>query len=196
MLQIKISLKNRNEIWFKKFIDYSLITSINKIQIFPIFNYSGILTSIGRQTLLSNRCRNVADNGRIDRAPIPLTADPILPPSPSISGEKSPLDGGDETNKSLSLWLPTVSFSLSGESPSLEIRSGEASSPDDSEWSLPHPPPPPPPLRSIRRVFRRRRWMTGLVVGLRVGLPATAHWVANSLNFCRVAIASRWEIRQ
>lgn len=30
--------------------------------------------------------------------------------------------------------------------------------------------------------------MTGLVVGLRVGLPATAHWVAKSLNLWRVGI--------
>lgn len=30
--------------------------------------------------------------------------------------------------------------------------------------------------------------MTGLADGLRVGLPATAHWVAKSLNFCKVAM--------
>ena len=32
--------------------------------------------------------------------------------------------------------------------------------------------------------------MTGLDDGLRVGLPATAHCVANVLNFCSVAIVS------
>ena len=30
--------------------------------------------------------------------------------------------------------------------------------------------------------------MTGLVVGLRVGLPATPHWVASSLNLWRVGM--------
>lgn len=33
--------------------------------------------------------------------------------------------------------------------------------------------------------------MTGLAVGLRVGLPATAHWVAKSLNLWSVAIGGR-----
>ena len=30
--------------------------------------------------------------------------------------------------------------------------------------------------------------MTGLAVGLRVGLPVTAHWEAKSLNLCKVAM--------
>lgn len=146
-----------------------------------------MLTSTGRQALLSNRCRKVADNGRSERSPILRTADPALipPPAPEVAGESPCLvfpesvfskEGGDETNKSFSLWLTTSSFPFSGES---RCRSGEQTSRRGSLRLR---------LRSIRRVFRRRRWITGLVVGLLVGLPATAHWVARSLNFCKVAI--------
>lgn len=43
--------------------------------------------------------------------------------------------------------------------------------------------------RSIRReVFRRGSWTSGLVLGLRVGLWATPHCIASSLNLCSVAI--------
>lgn len=154
--------------------------------------YSGMLTSTGRQALRSSRCRNVADNGRSERKPIRRTADPELnpPPAPEAAGESPCLvfsanDGGDETNKSFSLWLTTSSFPFSVESRSPTNRSGEQTS---RRGSLRPLPPPMLRLRSIRRVFRRRRWITGLVVGLRVGLPATAHWVARSLNFCKVAI--------
>lgn len=136
-------------------------------------------TSAGRQALLNNRCLNVADSGRSDRPP------PLLPPpagsslSPPSSDSLRPNDGGDDTNKSFSLWPTGSSLPFSGERSS-SLRSGEP----PSQRLLPLPPRP----RSIRRVLRRRRWITGLVVGLLVGLPATAHWVAKSLNFCRVAI--------
>lgn len=155
-----------------------------------------MLTSTGRQALLSNRCRNVADNGLSERRPILRPADSALnPPSASDAADENPClvfserlrsnDGGDETNKSFSLWLTTSSFPFSCESRSPTYRSGEQTS---CRGSLRPLPPPELRLRSIRRVFRRRRWITGLVVGLRVGLPATAHWVARSLNFCKVAI--------
>lgn len=141
-------------------------------------------TSTGRQALLNNRCLNVADSGRSERPP-PLRPPP--PPagsnlSPPFSEATPPNDGGDDTNKSFSLWPTESSFPFSGERSSslLPLRSGEPS----SQRLLPLPPRP----RSILRVLRRRRWITGLAVGLLVGLPATAHWVAKNLNFCRVAI--------
>lgn len=148
-------------------------------------------TSTGRQALLNNRCLNVADSGRSERAT------PLLPPpagnnlSPTFSDSLSLNDGGDETNKSLNLWLTLAesSFPFSGERSSslLPLRSGEPS-PQREGSLLPPAAPLPPRPSNIRRVLRRRRWITGLVVGLLVGLPATAHWVAKNLNFCRVAI--------
>lgn len=138
-------------------------------------------TRTGRQALLCNRCRNIADNGRPERAP----PTPAVGNSPSlIFSETFSLNvGGDETNKSFSLCLTTISFPLSDDFPSPRGRlPGDPTS--RSGGSL-----LPPRLSSIRRVLLlRRRWVTGLVVGLLVGLPATGHCVANSLNFCRVVM--------
>lgn len=130
-------------------------------------------TSAGRQALLNNRCRNSK------RAPPPLLGI-IL--SPTLSEALSPNDGcDDDTNKSFSLLL-TATDAFSGERSSI-LRSGDPLS--KRGGSLLRPAGPlPPRVRSIRRVVRRRRWITGLVVGLRVGLPATAHCVAKNLNLC------------
>lgn len=151
--------------------------------------HSGMATSTGRQALLNNRCRNVADSGRSERDPPLLTPPPPDGSNPSLTFSEalSPNDGGEDTNKSFSLWLTDSSFPFFGgySSSLLPLRSAELSSQRGGRLL---PPAPPPRPRSIRRVFRRRRWITGLVVGLLVGLPATAHWVAKSLNFCRVAI--------
>ncbi|KAL2504379.1 Zinc finger and BTB domain-containing protein 46 [Abeliophyllum distichum] len=160
----------------------------------PYENLRGMAPSTGRQALLSNRCRNVADNGRSGLVPPLLPSIPAAGEIPSLEfpDVRSSNGGGEDTNRSLSLWLTTVSFPFSCESsPSLLLLPSDESSPGRGGSLLPCPPPPPPPLRlsSIRRVFLRRRWITGLVVGLLVGLPETAHWVANSLNFCRVAIS-------
>lgn len=152
-------------------------------------SYSGIATSTGRQALLNNRCRKVADNGRNDPPP-PLLNSPLEGSNISLTFSEtlSANAGGEDTNKSFSLLLQTnSSFSFSGDlrSAPLGLRSGETS------WQRGGsllPTPPVARLSSIRRVFLRRRWITGLADGLLLGLPATAHCIANSLNFCRVAI--------
>lgn len=152
-------------------------------------------TSTGRQARLSNRWRIVADNGRGERSPNLQTEPPPARPPAKFAGGGSPCppafvdgrssnDGGDDTNKSLSLSLWLAPFS--GESRRSTSWSGEQLSRGGSLRPLLLPPPR---LSSIRSVFRRRRWITGLADGLRVGLPATAHCVAKSLNFCRVAIS-------
>lgn len=162
-------------------------------------DYSGMGPNTGLQALLSNRCRNVADNGLRDRTPTllnPPSTPPLPPPPPPV--DKNPSltlpeilssnEGGDETNKSLNFWLTTNSFPFSGEFSSLVLRSGE---PTSLRGGNLRPVLLFPRLSSIRSVFLRRRCITGLVVGLLVGLPATAHWVAKSLNFCSVAMTNR-----
>lgn len=163
------------------------VSLISKFRTIFKNRYSGMPTSTGRQALLNIRCRNVADSGRIERVPPRLTPPPGgNNPSLTFSETLSANAGGDDTNKSLSLWLTdSGALPFRGEvSSSLPLlRSGEPSSQRGGSL-LPSPRP-----SNIRRVLRRRRWITGLVVGLRVGLPATEHWVAKSLNFCRVAIS-------
>lgn len=164
-----------------------------------------MVTSTGLHALLSNRCRNVADNGLSCRPPPPLLNPnpPLAPPTPppptplltppdsnpslTFSDTLSSNVGGDETNKSLSLWLTINSFPFSGEFLSHPLRSGEPSSRRGILLL-----PLPPRLSNILSVFLRRRCITGLADGLLVGLPATAHCVANSLNFCNVAIINNW----
>lgn len=142
-----------------------------------------MVTSTGRQALLlSNRCRKAAGNGLSERPrqADTLPAGVVAGKNPSDSAFSS--DGGEDINKSLSLLLtPTNSFPFSGELPRRSVESSQGG-------SLRRPPVPVLRLRNIRSVLRRRRWMTGLAVGLRVGLPATAHWVAKNLNFWRAAI--------
>lgn len=174
--------RNKNLILYYSYISYRLS-----------LYYSGMATSTGRQALLNNRCRSVADSGRSARAPLLLKS--------SLDGNNISLTfsetlsanaGGEDTNKSFSLWLTNNSLPFSGELPSslLTLRSGERLSQRGGSLL---PPPPAARLSSILRVFLRRRWITGLADGLLVGLPATAHWVASSLNFCRVAILFyRW----
>lgn len=143
-----------------------------------------MVTSIGRQALLKNLYRKVAETGLSEPAEPRLVAEPL--PTVPVTGKSprlSPLlseslssNGGDETNKSFNLALIFL-FLISGNS------SATSRSKSSSSWRANRRR-----LSSIRSVLRRRRWMTGLVVGLLVGLPATAHWVAKSLNFWRVAI--------
>lgn len=162
----------------------------SSIQFSPVSDdYSGMLTSTGRHDLLNNLCLKVPDIGRrVVRPPIRGPLPPVLPlpasgnkssSSRSTSGSWcSPLssNGGEDTNKSFNFFL-TLFFwggSLGGRS----SRRGRR-----RRWSWEERE------RSMRRVLRRRRWMTGLVVGLWVGLPATtAHWEARSLNLWRVVI--------
>ena len=176
-----------------------------------------MVTSTGRQGLLSNLYRNDAVIGL--KGPIPpprLAAKPFPPPPPpppppplppalpvagnnptssswrlNLESETLSSIGGEDTNKSFNLCRTLTSLlpfllllllllfldvGLGSES----ISDGESFRRENRRSVR---------LRSIRRVLRRRRWMTGLADGLRVGLPATtAHWVARSLNFCRVAI--------
>lgn len=193
--EIKIGTKSK--------IEEFILTIITRYWQYPYilnYHYSGIATSTGRQALLSNRCRNAADNGRIPprRPPKP----PTPPPDSTSSRLKNrsrmfsaPLSssgggGGEETKKSFSLLLTTsCCLIFSGEPSAAAAAAAELSlrwSRDSSRRRLPLPAR----LRSILRVLRRRRWITGLVVGLRDGLPATAHWVAKNLNFCSVAILS------
>lgn len=158
-----------------------------------------MVTSTGRQARLRNLYRNVAVTGRRDPIPPRRVKNP-LPPPPTVpvagnktrcssSGALFSSRGGDDTNRSFNLWRALPSLLFSGGSSSPPFSSSSSSIFRISEGA---------PrrgrrrrsgrLRSMRSVLRRRSWMTGLAVGLRVGLPATAHWVAKSLNFCRVAI--------
>lgn len=141
---------------------------------------------MGRQALLKSLYRKVAETGRSEPAEPRLVAEPLptvpvtgkspcLSPLPLLS-ESLSSNGGDETNKSFNLALIFL-FLISG-------NSSATSRPKSSlSWRGNRRR-----LSSIRSVLRRRRWMTGLAVGLLVGLPATAHWVAKSLTFWRVAI--------
>lgn len=107
--------------------------------------------------------------------PITSLASPLLP-----SFSKG---GGDDTNKSFKV---SLFFSGSGARIAGWRWTGGGSCRGGDKR-------PEPELRvsSMRRVvFLRRRWTRGLVLGLRVGLCATPHCVASSLNFCNVAILS------
>lgn len=166
-----------------------------------------MVTSTGLQALLSSLYRNVDETGlREADEPIRRLENPAaaLPPTPPVAGNSPSLsftvllslssNGGEEMNSSFNLRLTRIfSFfllpllSISGDSSAISWRSGEPARRENPRRSEVR-------LSSIRKVLRRRRWITGLVVGLRVGLPATAHWVASSLNFCRVAIPYRWSI--
>ncbi|KAK3421619.1 hypothetical protein EUGRSUZ_G02247 [Eucalyptus grandis] len=110
---------------------------------------------------------------------------PLAPPLPSSS--LSGLAGGD-TNRSFRVRPLALFFFFS------RPASGVSKLLLGSIASTPRAPMPPPRVKSIRRVvfcwLWRRSWTTGLAPGLRVGLGATPHWAAKSLNFCRVAIFS------
>ncbi|GER35596.1 zinc finger and BTB domain-containing protein 46 [Striga asiatica] len=110
-------------------------------------------TRTGRQALLNNRCRKVADSGRIDRPPPRRRSPP--PPVGSenrlpLSDTPSPKSGGEDTNKSLSLWPTDNSLPLSGDlTPSkLRLRSGEP--PSHLGGSLLPAPPPARPSSILR----------------------------------------------
>lgn len=124
-----------------------------------------MVTSTGLHARLSNLCRN---------DPFKHLEPPRrkIKPAPLLSRWFSCGCGGDgdcdDTRKSFNFCLTPQSFFLllHESTTSLDLRL----------------------LSNIRNVFLRRRWITGLVDGLRVGLLATAHCVANSLNFSSVAI--------
>ncbi|KAL3844894.1 hypothetical protein ACJIZ3_002297 [Penstemon smallii] len=132
-------------------------------------------TSTGRQALRNKRCRSVAES---KRDPPPPLNSRLVGSIPSLTFSSN-AGGEDSTNRSCSLFLTDNSLTISVEllSSLLLLRSGN---------HLPAPIPARP--SSIRSVFLRRSWITGLVMGLLVGLAATAHWIARNLNFCRVAI--------
>lgn len=90
---------------------------------------------------------------------------------------------GEETNRSLSLWRTLTS------SEEEEVSGGSSGGGWKRRRSLGR-------VRNMRRVLRRRRWITGLVVGLRVGLPAMAHCVAKSLNLWRLGIVRAFRERK
>ncbi|KAJ4974053.1 hypothetical protein NE237_007227 [Protea cynaroides] len=153
---------------------------------------SGMETSTGLQALLSSRHRYTTDNGlgeptAMRRAALPFpwlmivegnaSTTPSVIFSVGLLGLSSSCSGGEERNKSLRVWLSNpLLFSGGSESVMILCRSG-----DSSRCNL--RPVPPVRLSSIRRVLRRRRWMTGLALGLRVWLPAMVQCVASSLNF-------------
>lgn len=165
-----------------------------------------MVTSTGRQALLSNLYRNDAVTGLKEpvlSAPPRRAADmppPTLPvagnnptsSSSNLLSETLSSGGGDDTKRSFSLCRTLISplfsffLALSG-----GARLGSESMPRSSEDSSrqANRPRRSVRLRSMRRVLRRRRWMTGLADGLLVGLAATtAHCVARILNFCKVGI--------
>lgn len=147
--------------------------------------HSGIVSSTGLQAFLSSA---------LDLSPTnPLLGESPPPPIPIASGKTSFLSlsfpsttssspcssMGCEQNRSLSEWAPTEPFpffSMQGTASTRNCRSSE--------------PRRRPRVSSIRRVFfwGRPMWTSGLVLGLCVGLGPTPHCVANSLNFCKVAI--------
>lgn len=155
-------------------------------------------TNIGLQALLNND---------LDRKPVQFGLGEPLPPSntfpikfstPLFSPSSSLLfsfisiwplptsNGGEDTKSSFRLCLCTkllpLSFSFSF------LLSGNGSERRGHRRELLR-------LRSIRKVdFRRRRVTRGEVLGLLVGLWATPHWVASSLNLCNVAIFEVWQL--
>jgi hypothetical protein len=159
----------------------NLLQEINKCP--PDDYHSGIATSTGRHALLSNAlCRKPVQAGLDDAAPDfkPIKL-PLLIEPPALSFV-SP-NGGEDTNRSLRVRCPCSSATKSFSSFFCGEQVGGISGcamRDDRR------------LSSIRRVvLRRRNWTTGLVLGLRVGLGATPHWVASSLNFWSVAMYVR-----
>lgn len=134
---------------------------------------SGIVNRTGLQTLRSIRYRNARDTP----LPAPAPTRGTRPAEPAAQPDSS-WEGGEETKRSFKVWLRSGFFSGGG-SGAIWGRSGLGGSARRLEERL----------RSRRRVFLRRSWKTGLALGLREGLAEMAHWVARSLNFCRVAIS-------
>lgn len=165
--------------------------------------YSGMVKRTGRHALLSNLYRNADDIGRrAETVEARRNGDPVRNRTPTVEPDRSPsfrsccwcccwklffsswsVGGGDgeETKRSLSLWRTLTS----SEEDSGGSRGGGWKR--RRSWGR---------VRNMRRVLRRRRWMTGLVVGLRVGLPATAHCEAKSLNLWRLGIVCAFRFRK
>lgn len=169
-----------------------------------------MVTSMGRQARRSKRYRRPPDPNL--RPPLPmlpprrpanlptasppnpnlLPTPPRPPPSPPPPRLPSPppsppTAGGEDTNRSLSVWLRSPFFSP-----------GSADSATAAGFARPSSGLLDDRPRSFLKVFRRRRRKAGLAAedaaaeaGLRDGLlAAVAHCVARSLNFCNVAIQS------
>ncbi|OWM86299.1 hypothetical protein CDL15_Pgr011123 [Punica granatum] len=152
----------------------------------PVDIHSGMVSSTGLQPLFNSALYLIPTNPLLGISP------PAAPPIPIASGNPSFLSLhlppsssspssslGCEPNRSLSLCPPagllSFFFSRQGTGPTKNCRSSEPRRRRPS---------------SIRRVvfWGRPMWTRGLVRGLRVGLWATPHCVANILNFCKVAI--------
>ncbi|KAG1347090.1 hypothetical protein COCNU_06G009190 [Cocos nucifera] len=168
-----------------------------------------MVTSMGRQARRSKRYRRLPDPNLRPPPPMPprrpanlptanppnpnlLPTPPRPPPSPPLPRPPSPppsppTAGGEDTSRSLSVWLRSPFFSP-----------GSAASPEASGFAGPSSGRLDDRPRSRLKVFRRRRRKAGLApaaatagAGLRDGLlAAVAHCVARSLNFCNVAIKS------
>lgn len=157
-----------------------------------------MVTSMGRQPLLNSiLCLNpiqpaLGEPGSPPNALRPLSFDAkttsLFPPYFSLttlpsSSSSSSSNVGDDRNKSFKVRpLKSLSpFFFSGKLPTKLCGYDISRQVDDLRLLV--------LVRSIRRVVLGRRKLTrGLVLGLLVGLWVTPHCVANSLNFCNVAI--------
>lgn len=190
----------RTKIESKTFISFHILNgtkNIKKIQVMirwkkkeDYYYCSEIVRSIGRQAFLFSRDlhRKPVQTGLFKPGPTFQLSDRKMPMFPNI-GEvarvcacASSSLGGDDTNRSFSEFLRIESFSFFSNSniDTCPCRRG-------GRFRV-------SPRRVRRVVLGLGIRISGLVLGLKVGLCCTPHCVAKSLNFCSVAIPFGYEL--